>query len=210
MIASAIRRAVFSFSRVDIGIQEHDADHLDATGEEAFHALADVVLVDRDHDLAGAHVGLHEIAAARDALADADDVARINHRARVLVQLLMQDFGLGLAKIGEPAFHDAYMFEPTRHQKAYLAAGAGEKRVQHAGAGVDGDGSLAVHVRRFQPQGQRRVFDGFEVARRLVFPVRQRLADREVAIRLDEDRVRHRSACVKREDVIFSVPRRTR
>ena len=150
----------------------------------------------------GRQVDIALITAAAHALADADDIFRIDQRAGMFGQLLMQTLGLTLAEVSQSAFHDGNVVEAARHHQADLAASAGQDGVQHTGAAVDVDAALAMHGFTVEAQGLRSIGHRLAIAQRLILAATDGFADRESAIRFDQDSVGHGAAGIKRENKI--------
>ena len=131
-------------TRIDKGEQKQNADHFAAGVEQFFRAFSHLTLVDGDQAMAGRQMHIALVTAAAHTFADADHVFGVNQGPRVFMQLLMQAFGLALAEVGQPTFHDRKIFETARHHQAEFAPATGQNGVQHAGTAIDVSAALAV------------------------------------------------------------------
>ena len=186
--------------RVDERVEEEDPDHLGSAVDQLLRGGLDLVLVQRDEDIAGRERATSVQRSADDPLADADHHPGLDERRRVAAQLLVEDVLLRLAEPREGALRDHDVVPAAGDDQADPGAAEGEDRVQDRRARVDADARPPVDVGRCQPEVAGRVDDRLHVALRLVLTVRQRLADMERPVLAEEDAVGHRAAGVDRDD----------
>ncbi len=103
-----------------------------------------------------------------------------------------------------PLLHQQDVFKPFGHDQTDAAARAREQRVEHRGAGVHRDLELRERRALVHAPLLEGVLGGFDEALGLIPGRRRRLADDEVAVAVDDERIRHRAAGVHRECQDFS------
>ena len=116
--------------RIDVGEDRHDADRLDLVGDQRLRGGDDLMLVERQDD----------IAELVDALGDAMGAAARHQRIGMVMGHGMQPVGIGIVGPGlQAAAHQDHVLEALGGDQPEPAAGARQKRVEHAGAGIEHD-----------------------------------------------------------------------
>ena len=177
--------------RIDVREDRHDADRFDLVGDQLFGGGRDLMLVERQHD----------VAELVDALGDAMGAAARHQRIGMMMGHRMQPVGIGIVGPGlQAAAHQDHVLEALGGDQAEPAPGARQQRVEHAGAGIEHDVDAGKELFERDAPGVGRVLGRGQKALGLVLRRGRRLADLEVAVLIDKDRVGHGAAGVDADD----------
>ena len=176
---------------IDVGEDGHDADGIDAVGDQLLRRLVHLVLVERQHD----------VAELVDALGDAVGAAARHQRIGMRVGDGMQPVGIGVVGPGlQPAPHQDHVLQALGGDEAELSPRTRQQRVQHAGAGIEHHVDAGEQRLQRDTPGVRRILGRGKETLRLVLRRRRRLADLEVPVLVDEDGVGHCAAGIDADD----------
>ena len=177
--------------RIDVGEDRHDADRVDLVGDQLLGGRHDLMLVERQDD----------VAELVDALGDAMGAAARHQRIGMVMGHGMQPVGIGIVGPGlQAAAHQDHVLEALGGDQAEPAAGARQQRVEHAGAGIEHHVDAGEQVFQRDAPGIGGILGRGEEALGLVLRRGRRLADLEVAVLIDKDRVGHGAAGVDADD----------
>ena len=114
--------------RIDVREDRHDADRIDLVLDQRLGRGHDLMLVERQDD----------VAELVDALGDAMGAAARHQRIGVMMGHGMQPVGIGIVGPGlQAAAHQDHVLEALGGDQSEPAAGARQQRVEHAGAGIE-------------------------------------------------------------------------